>query len=89
MVPKSTKGKKKDNSTLKDRRNGDCGDNDDLNVLTDSEITRLSQAKADRQRLEEQYKADTAFIQQWVANLPNPTGFRIPNVDAIIQRHFG
>lgn len=36
-----------------------------------------------------QYEADMAFVHNWVKNLPNPVGFEIQNVDAIIDKHFG
>jgi mRNA-decapping enzyme subunit 2 len=66
-------------------------DDDGLDVLTDAQITRSSQARHQQKqkRMQDQYEKDSAFIQQWVANLPNPIKFRIPNVDEIIQQHFG
>ena len=33
--------------------------------------------------------ADMAFVQNWVNSLPNPVNFTIPNVDAIIDQHYG
>lgn len=82
--------------------NEDGGDDDDddlLDVLTDAQITKSSQARhaknlaamnaSNKQRMLEQYEKDTAYIQQWVKQLPNPIQFRIPNVDAILEKHFG
>ena len=68
------------------RPSNDDDEDNDLDVLTDAQITKRSQA---RQKLLIQYEKDMAFINQWVARLPNPINFRIPNVDAILQKHFG
>jgi mRNA-decapping enzyme subunit 2 len=73
----------------------DYDDNDDdwyLDgvVLTDKEITARRQAEHEKEkRMLEQYEIDTKFVKDWVLKLPNPTGFKIQNVDDIIAKHFG
>eukprot|EP00934_Nitzschia_sp_Nitz4_P004016 Nitzschia sp. Nitz4//scaffold49_size126201//124350//125876//NITZ4_003664-RA/size126201-processed-gene-0.104-mRNA-1//-1//CDS//3329553215//4006//frame0 len=65
---------------------------DDLDVLTDSQITKKSQERhfaSQKQKMQMQYEKDMSFIQNWVSQLPNPTNFRIQNVEAIMQHHFG
>jgi mRNA-decapping enzyme subunit 2 len=65
-------------------------DDGDVDVLTDRQITTMRKAEHEREcKLLAQYEADTAFVRQWVKKLPNPTGFKIRNVDAIIAKHFG
>jgi len=64
---------------------------DDVDVvLTDRQITARKTAEHVReQQLLKQYQADTKFIQEWVQKLPNPTGFKIQNVNEIMAKHFG
>lgn len=63
---------------------------DGLDVLTDGEITaKRQEAYQRKQRMIKQYEEDMAFVHNWVANLPRPVEFKIQNVDAIIERHFG
>jgi mRNA-decapping enzyme subunit 2 len=64
--------------------------NGDVDIMTDNQITTMRKSEYEREcRLLAQYEADTEFVRQWVQNLPNPTGFKIQNVDAIIAKHFG
>jgi len=46
---------------------------------------------ADRKRASmiAKHDEDMAFVRDWVDNLPNPTGFVIPGVDAILRKHYG
>jgi mRNA-decapping enzyme subunit 2 len=63
---------------------------DVLDVLTDKQITAKRQAEYQReQRMLEQYEEDMKFVRDWVQKLPNPTGFKIQNLDAIMAQHFG
>lgn len=89
--PKKNKSTKSTNRGTESIKKDEDHENDLVDVLTDAEITSQSQtsARSRKMRQEQQYEADMAFIQEWVSNLPNPTGFRIPNVDEILQQHFG
>jgi mRNA-decapping enzyme subunit 2 len=64
---------------------------DPLDVMTDSQITKRSQERYQKQklRLQQQYEEDQRFIDEWVQQLPRPIEFKIKNVDAILQQAFG
>jgi hypothetical protein len=75
---------------IHDERKVDDNDDSCLDVLTDKEITAKRQAEYERERiLLEQYENDTKFVHEWVRSLTNPNGFKIQNVDAIMEKHFG
>jgi len=60
-------------------------------VTVDSR-SRSSKEQARRQRKQDmiaKYEEDMRFVHNWVNNLPNPVNFKIQNVDAIIDQHFG
>eukprot|EP00536_Pseudo-nitzschia_multiseries_P013064 jgi/Psemu1/68588/estExt_Genemark1.C_5340021 len=57
--------------------------------LTASSSSRANRHEERRQQLLTQYEKDMAFVHQWVENLSNPVNFKIPDVDAIIDQHFG
>jgi len=42
-----------------------------------------------KEQMIDKCNADMAFVQNWVNSLPNPVNFTIPNVDAIIDQHYG
>ncbi len=50
---------------------------------------REDERRRKKEQMMSQYNADMAFVQEWVNSLPNPVNFTIPNVDTIIDQHFG
>lgn len=68
-------------------------DEDPLDVMTDAQITKRSQKRCKeqvasrakyQQEQHEKYLQDTAFIENWVKNLPRPVHFKLKNIDALL-----
>jgi mRNA-decapping enzyme subunit 2 len=72
----------------------DQDNQDPLDVITDAQITKRSQERhakheKSKQQRQTQYLQDMAYVQQWVQNLPRPSGnFKLQNVNAMLQPHF-
>jgi hypothetical protein len=79
---------KEDNEST--TNNNITNDIDDLDVLTEAQITAKSQQRSHlvqkQSKLLQQYEDDMRFIDNWVQNLPMPVPFKIQNVDAILAQ---
>jgi len=61
-----------------------------LSASQSSSSNATKRLEAQKRRLLAQYENDMQFVHNWVASsLPNPTNFKIHNVDAIIDQHVG